>query len=163
MIKKKILLLGSFAVGKTSLVKRYVYSIFSEKYHTTIGVKIDQKDIKVDAANVRLIIWDIHGDDEFQKIHSSYLTGTSGFLLVIDCTRKETLAKAMELKAFIHKTVGEVPFVLVVNKIDLEEDYDIEEEDLKESVASGMKLTRTSAKTGEGVEEAFLALVKLLL
>ena len=88
MIKKKVLLLGSFAVGKTSLVKRYIYSIFSEKYHTTIGVKIDQKDIAVDSSDIRMIIWDIHGEDEFQKIHSSYLTGASGFMLVFDCTRK---------------------------------------------------------------------------
>jgi len=163
MIKKKVLMLGSYAVGKTSLVKRYVYSIFSEKYHTTIGVKIDQKDIAVDSSDIRMIIWDIHGEDEFQKIHSSYFTGASGFLLVIDCTRKSTLAKAIELQKYVYKTAGEIPFILVMNKIDLHEEYDINEQDLKAYLSSDIHFIKTSAKTGEGVEEAFQELAKLML
>ncbi len=162
MIKKKILLLGSFAVGKTSLVKRYVYSIFSEKYHTTIGVKVDQKDIRIGGEDIRLIIWDIHGDDDYQKIHPSYFTGTSGYLLVFDCTRKDTLTKALELIAFVRRSIGPVPYVYVMNKIDLTGEYDITEEDLKTNIPSGMDLVRTSAKTGEGVEEAFQVLARKL-
>lgn len=67
MIKKKVVLLGSFAVGKTSLVQRYVKSIFSEKYQTTIGVKIDQKIVNIDNTELNLLLWDIYGEDDYQK------------------------------------------------------------------------------------------------
>ena len=67
MIQKKICMLGAFAVGKTSLVKQYVSGIFSEKYHTTVGVKIDKKMVEVDGQSMTLILWDLHGEDEFSK------------------------------------------------------------------------------------------------
>jgi len=73
MIKKKIVMLGSFAVGKTSLVQRFVNSIFSEKYLTTIGVKIDQKIVNVNDKEVNLLLWDIHGEDDYQKMVLSQL------------------------------------------------------------------------------------------
>ena len=80
-------MIGSFAVGKTSLVQQFINSIFSEKYQTTIGVKVDQKKILIGDMEITLIIWDIHGEDEFQKIQLSCLKGASGYLLVMDGTR----------------------------------------------------------------------------
>ncbi len=74
-------MLGSFAVGKTSLVQRFVHSIFSEKYHTTIGVKIDQKIIQINHQDVNILLWDIHGEDIYQKVKPAYLMGSSGYLL----------------------------------------------------------------------------------
>ena len=78
MIQKKVCMLGAFAVGKTSLVKRFVDSMFSEKYQTTVGVKIDRKRIQLDEQEVNLVLWDIHGEDELQKVRLSYVRGTSG-------------------------------------------------------------------------------------
>ena len=81
MIQKKICLLGGFGVGKTSLVAQFVHSLFSDKYLTTIGVKIEKKSVPVDETQVELVIWDIYGHDDFQKLRTSYLRGASGYLL----------------------------------------------------------------------------------
>lgn len=96
MIQKKIVMLGSFAVGKTSLVARYVRSIFSEKYLTTIGVKVDKKEVALGDGlpTVLLLLWDIYGDDEFQAIRPSLLRGASGYFLVADGTRPSSLERA---------------------------------------------------------------------
>ena len=88
MIQKKICLLGGFGVGKTSLVSRFVHSIFSDKYLTTVGVKIDKKRVDLGSQQVDLVIWDIYGEDDFQKVRMSYLRGASGYLLVADGTRR---------------------------------------------------------------------------
>jgi len=163
MIKKKICMLGSFAVGKTSLVRQFVDSIFSEKYHTSIGVKIDKKVVRVDDSEVNLILWDIHGEDEFQKIQASYLTGTSGYFLVIDGTRSNTLAVAKELNQFTLNHIGSVPFIVLINKADLLSDWEIIDEELDLLKEKGWELIKTSAKTGEGVEEAFKQLANKML
>ena len=110
MIQKKICMLGSFGVGKTSLVSRFVYSLFSEQYLSTIGVKIDRKSVVVDDAEVNLLLWDLHGDDEFQRVRASYLRGMSGYLLVADGTRAESLHVALDLQQLAKDTVGDVPF-----------------------------------------------------
>jgi len=98
MIQKKICMLGSFAVGKTSLVSRYVTSIFSDKYLSTVGVKVDKKVITVAEEEVTLVLWDLYGEDGFQTVQKSYLRGAAGYLLVVDGTRFETFAAARELQ-----------------------------------------------------------------
>ena len=98
MIQKKICMLGGFGVGKTSLVSRFVTSIFSDTYLPTIGVKIDKKSIGVDAHEMTLMLWDIYGQDEFQTVRDSYLRGASGYLLVADGTRHATLETAAALQ-----------------------------------------------------------------
>ena len=98
MIQKKICMVGAFAVGKTSLVQRFVRSIFSEKYKTTVGVKIDKKVMNVNSQDLTLILWDLHGEDEFQELQRSYLRGTSGYFLVVDGTRPVTLDRARYLQ-----------------------------------------------------------------
>jgi small GTP-binding protein len=98
MIQKKVCMIGSFAVGKTSLVARFVKSIFSEKYLTTVGAKIDKKMVRLGNQELTLILWDLHGDDEFQKVRTSYLQGSASYLLVADGTRRVTLDKALRLQ-----------------------------------------------------------------
>ena len=99
MIKKKICMIGAYAVGKTSLVEKHVHSIFSDKYHTTVGVKIDKKAMAVGGERIDLIIWDLHGEDDFQAVRMSYLKGSSGAFYVVDGTRWATLEVALKLKA----------------------------------------------------------------
>src|SRR6516162_9310899 len=118
MIQKKICMLGSFAVGKTSLVRRFVESIFSETYHTTVGVKIDKKVIQIDGTEMTLVLWDLYGNDDFQKIRWSYFQGASGYLLVADGTRRATIDAAVALEERARREIGPVPFVLVMNKCD---------------------------------------------
>lgn len=164
MIKKKVCMLGSFAVGKTSLVQQYVNSIFSEKYLTSIGVKIDQKSQVFNNIDITLLLWDIHGEDEFQKIPKSYLKGSSGYFLIMDGTRISTLSIIGEIKKMADEVLGsDTPFLVLVNKVDLSDRWEFSEEMEKEISARNWRIIKTSAKTGEGVEEAFQELTKLMM
>jgi small GTP-binding protein len=162
-LKKKVCMIGVSAVGKTSLVRRYIESRFSEKYFTTVGVKVDKKTTRVGDDDVILSLWDIYGEDEFQALKPAHLSGASGYLLVADGTRKTTLDQALELHERVQKMLGPTPAVLVVNKADLTSDWEFTAE-LEESLrARGWAPLRSSAKTGEGVEEAFLALATRMM
>ena len=160
MIQKKICMLGATGVGKTSLVSRYVLSVFSDKYLTTIGVKVDKKAVTVDGTEVTLLLWDIYGQDEYQTVRTSYLKGASGYLLVADGTRQLTLDTARELQKTAQGVVGAVPFVLVLNKADLAGEWRLDDKALYKMAEEGWSIVRTSAKTGEGVEDAFLKLTR---
>lgn len=163
MIQKKICLLGSLAVGKTSLVRRFVKGVFSDRYLTTIGVKIDKKTVEVGHRELLIVLWDISGEDEFSRMQTSYLRGASGCFLVVDGTRPATLDKAIELRAKVDETLGEKPCLLVFNKTDLTEDWRITEDLLRERHLQDWRVRWTSAKTGEGVESAFLLLGEMIL
>ena len=148
-------MLGAFAVGKTSLVQRYVHSIFSEKYHTTVGVKIEKTQVRVNDTDVDLIIWDLHGEDDFQHVRLSYLNGSSGCIYVADGTREKTLLTALNLKEIAENTIGEIPCALVINKLDLKDQWEIDPLVLDDMKRKGMMIVQTSAKTGEEVRQAF--------
>jgi small GTP-binding protein len=159
MMQKKICMLGAFAVGKTSLVARFVESIFSDRYHTTVGVKIDKKTLQVSGQQWNLIVWDLAGEDEFMQIRMSYLRGSSGYLLVADGTRRSTLEAALNIQKRVQAALGNAPFVLVLNKADLSEEWELGNGSIEELSKQGWTCLKASAKTGLGVEEAFLSLV----
>ena len=163
MLQKKVCLLGGFGVGKTSLVRRYVQSIFTDAYLTTIGVKIEKRMVNIGAADVALILWDIAGEDEVTTIRTSYLRGAAGYVLVVDVTRAETLQVALSIQARVTSEIGSVPFLVLFNKTDLKENWDIPEQSAEDLTDAGHVVLRTSAKTGEGVEEAFEVLAKRLV
>ena len=156
-------MLGAFAVGKTSLVAQYVHSVFSEKYLTTIGVKIDRKEVKIGDDEISLMLWDIHGEDEFQKVRASYLRGTAGYLLVVDPTRPDTLETAIKLHDMTASAIGDIPFLLLLNKSDIEANWKIDPAQLEELEQRGWRLRKTSAKLDENVEESFRELADLVL
>lgn len=162
MLQKKVCLLGGFGVGKTSLVSRFVSSIFSDKYLTTVGVKIDKKTVQVSSGEMTLMLWDIYGQDEFQTVRDSYLRGASGYLLVADGTRHATLETAAALQQKAQAIVGDAPFLLLLNKADLDRDWQVDERALLKLVDRGWRVVKTSAKTGAGVEDAFLTLAKAM-
>ena len=163
MIQKKICMLGSYAVGKTSLIRRFVESIYSDKYLTTVGVKIDKKVVQVNGVEANLVLWDLYGDDDFQKIRWSHFQGAAGYLLVADGTRKATFEKALLLEERARMEIGSVPFVFVVNNCDLAEDWEFDPEMEGKIASKGWTMLRTSAKTGEGVDEAFVKLAGKML
>jgi small GTP-binding protein len=163
MLQKKICMLGSFAVGKTSLIRRYVESIYSDAYHTTVGVKIDKKTVTVNEQEVNLVLWDLYGEDEFQKMKWSYVRGSSGYLLVADGTRRATLEKAMTLEEGVRQAVGSLPFILVLNKADLSPSWEVDAGTEKQLAEKGWVVLRASAKTGENVEAAFQKLTEKIL
>jgi small GTP-binding protein len=161
MIQKKICMLGSFAVGKTSLVARFLTQAFSGKYHTTVGVKIDKKTVRVRDTSVDLIVWDLQGEDSTQQVYQSYLRGMSGYLLVIDGTRRASLEAAIRIHDAVASMQGQgpaVPFLALVNKRDVEQEWEVQEQDLEKLGSQSWTILKTSAKTGEHVEEAFLRL-----
>jgi small GTP-binding protein len=159
-LKKKICMVGQFGVGKTSLVRRFVESIFDERYHSTIGVKIDRKDLAVGSVPVTLMLWDIAGEDDREQLKVSHLRGASGYILVADGCRAGTLAKAVDLKRRIVEQIGDLPFVLALNKADLRNQWEVRGEAISEH---GWPTFETSAKAGSGVEEMFQALARKLL
>lgn len=163
MIQKKICMLGAFAVGKTSLVSRFVKSIFSEKYQTTVGVKIDKKVVNIGDTEVMLMLWDLAGEDEFNKIQTSYLRGSAGYILVTDGTRAATLDKALSLRQTVETNVGILPFIIIVNKADLVDDWEIDSSTLNNLSQQGITIIKGSAKTGEGVEETFFTLARKMV
>jgi small GTP-binding protein len=163
MIQKKICLLGSFAVGKTSLAARFVDRPFTGRYLTTIGVRVDRKQLRIAGQDLTLMIWDMAGEDRFQRVEASYLRGSSGYLLVADGTRRSTLDQAIVLHERAQTLLGPVPFSLLLNKADLAEKWDLGDRDLALLHARGLPMIRTSAKTGDGVEAGLQAIAERLL
>lgn len=160
ILQKKVCLLGDFGVGKTSLVRRVVKNEFSEKYLTTVGVKMDTKLITVnDELAVKLIIWDIAGEGCLKKVSQTYLRGSAGFLLVVDGTRSSTLDCAITMKTGIQELLGEnIPFVVLANKADLSAQWEVADARIAELTTNQKQIFFTSAKTGAQVEEAFTTL-----
>lgn len=160
MIQKKIGMVGAFATGKTSLVARFVKGIYSDKYQTTIGVKIDKKLVETDQGTLNLMLWDIHGEDEFQNVRMSYLRGAAAYLLVVDGTRRASLEVALLLKEKVAESVGDIPFTIVVNKCDLHDEWEITNDDIADLRANKCDVILTSAKTNVGVDECFSQLAQ---
>ena len=155
MLQKKICMLGGFSVGKTSLVKRYVESVFSETYLTTVGVKIDKKIVDLGERVVNLILWDVAGEDDISTFKMSYLRGSAGYVLVADGTRPSTLEVAQSLRERVEAEIGRLPFVLLLNKSDLQEQWAVDSSQVDDLRQAGWSVRSSSARTGEGVEDAF--------
>lgn len=162
MLQKKICMLGAFATGKTSLVRQFVYSRFSDAYHSTVGVKIDRKALEVDGTSLTLVLWDLAGRDGHEDITASYLRGSHAVLYVADGTRRETCDQLPELRAIVREAAGEVPELLALNKSDLTDRWALAAAD-EHALAQGWDMVRTSAKTGLGVEDAFQRIGRAML
>ncbi|MCS7074017.1 MAG: GTP-binding protein [Bacteroidia bacterium] len=158
-ISRKVVLLGPMGAGKTSLIRRFVFSTFSENYLTTIGVKVDKKLVELPERKVNLLIWDIAGEITIQKVPQTYLLGAHGIFYVLDLYRLTALAENCQLDIqWLQTNFPQVPLVLVGNKSDLitpEIQQTIQNLNFQPNFI-------TSAKTGAGVEEAFIHLARLM-
>jgi small GTP-binding protein len=163
MIQKKICMVGVFATGKTCLVQRYVHSIFSPRYLSTVGVKIDRKEVSVRGEPVTLMLWDLEGRDENHDVNPSYVRGAHGLIFVVDGTRRETFDQAFEIREAVSDQVGPVPAAFAFNKSDLTDEWKLTSADEATVSAQGLYGIRTSAKTGAGVEETFQWLAEATL
>ena len=162
MIQKKVCMVGVFGTGKTSLVQRFVHSLFSDRYLSTVGVKIDRKPLELDGTQLTLVLWDLAGRDGHEDITTSYLKGAHAILYVADGTRKETCDQLPELRALAREAAGEVPEVLALNKTDLVDQWKLGPRD-EEELARGLEVVRTSANTGAGGEEPFQRIGRAML
>ena len=162
MLSKKVVMLGLYGVGKTSLVQRFVRSIFDDKYLTTLGVKVDKKVVQVDDIEVNLMLWDVAGAENHFDVPMSYIKGAAGYLLVVDGTRPDSLAKAMDLVKAVEQEIGNLPFVMVINKNDL--DWKITETEIEQALSTyDTDWYSTSAMTGENVDTAFEHIARLVI
>ena len=164
VIQKKVCMLGASAVGKTSLVRRYVESLYGDKYLDSVGVKIDKKVVDVEGRRMMMLLWDIKGQDDFQSLRAAYLRNAHGILLVVDGTRRQTLEVALDFHRRIHEGVDLVPsVVLMFNKDDLHSQWEVHNSEIENLAAKKIPVVRGSAKTGKGVEEAFLTLAARMI
>ncbi len=168
MITRKVCLLGAFAVGKTSLVRRFVHDVFDDRYMTTLGVKIDTKAVELDQVTVKLIIWDMEGADPADKdsklVNSrmrAYLKGVDGVLLVADGTRLATVDIARRIYEWFITEHTDVPVAMLLNKSDLADQWQVSDQEL-EDFRESLHCFTTSALSGENVERTFRYLAEAL-
>ncbi len=157
-IVRKVCMVGDPAVGKTSLIRRFVLDSFSDKYLATIGTKVTKKELRVGFDDIKLMIWDVLGQ-EHTRLKSVYFKGAKGALIVCDLSRKETIEGLEEWLEKFHAVAGRVPVVFIGNKADLVSDGNFEKIVPKLAQSTFM---RASAKTGENVELAFKKLAEMV-
>jgi small GTP-binding protein len=166
-LSKKICVLGDPAVGKTSLIRKYVYDVFDDRYISTIGTKVTKKvlrlkNTKAKEVELTLLIWDIAGEKKFRDVRSVYYSGANAAFIVSDTSRMETLNSIIDWKESLFKVTSKIPMVCIGNKIDLTSEFG---KDDCGGIASSLNAPYflTSAKTGESVENAFSALCNRLI
>lgn len=163
-IIKKIALLGDPAVGKTSLVRRFVFDMFDDKYITTIGAKVVKKEMNVGGKELKLMIWDLLGQDSFNILVHSTLKGVEGALIVFDLTRKNTLDRIDRLLDVVKKNNPDAKIVFLGNKVDLKDEIEVDKDEIEHIISKyDEEYHLTSAKTGENVEEAFKSLAEKMI
>ncbi|HNS52509.1 MAG TPA: Rab family GTPase [Anaerolineae bacterium] len=167
-LTKKVCLLGDFAVGKTSLVRRSVEGRFDERYLSTIGVKVDRKVLHLPgpdgAVTLNLMLWDLAGGPTIGPVSPSYYRGSAGAVIVCDVTRPETLEGTKHYAEGFQAVNPGAPWVLAANKVDLVEEREVGDEALAQAADSaGVACFLTSAKTGESVESLLSWLGMLLV
>jgi len=158
----KIVFLGEGAVGKTSLVGRFVYDSFEGDYLATIGTDIHLKMVQIDDVLVKLVIWDIAGQDNFAQLRKAYYMNASGAFLVFDTSRPETIERVDNWVKALYDVTGKIPLIICENKADLESaiPQDIKDEVIKKH---DVKMIKTSAKEDTNVEEAFSEMTRIIL
>lgn len=159
-VTSKVCVVGDFAVGKTSVVERFVHNEFSARYLSTVGVKIDTKEIDHETRKVthKLVIWDVAGSREFGDKEFAYLRGAAGYIFVADGTRPGTLRSVETIRAQVNDRYGVAPSVLLVNKKDLVSDWEVSDEQFDTLADHFDEAYKTSAKTGDDVETAIVRL-----
>jgi small GTP-binding protein len=165
-IIKKVCVIGEAAVGKTSLIRRFVYDRFDDRYISTLGTKTTAKELQItlgeEVCNLKLQIWDVLGSRSFAKIQKNTYKGSNGAFIVLDLTRKETMYTFGNWLLSLYKAAGQIPVVVLANKNDLKPEYDKEEIESLLRVYD-FKYFLTSAKTGENVNNAFDARGKMMI
>ncbi|MCB0166785.1 MAG: GTP-binding protein [Anaerolineae bacterium] len=167
-INKKVCLLGDIAVGKTSLVRRFVYNTFDDKHLSSIGVKVSRKTMQVPQSNqligLTMMLWDLAGSERFDQVKSSYIRGTAGVVLVCDLTRADTLLNLQTYLDDLQQSSREAKVIVAANKADLISQQESSASDVAE-IAAGFSAPYylTSAKSGSGIEPLFRHLARLLL
>jgi small GTP-binding protein len=167
-VSKKVCLLGEFAVGKTSLVRRFVYNLFDDRYISTIGVRVSRKTVAVPVdeqlAELTLMVWDLAGSEEFNRVSTSYLRGAAGAVLVYDLTRSNTFDQLRNYVRSLYKINPNAKLALAGNKVDLVDRHQLDTRKAEQLAAElNAPLFFTSARQGEEVDSMFRHLGRSLV
>ncbi len=162
MLETKVCVVGAFATGKTSLVAQLLEGTCGQRYQTTVGVRIERKRIETAQTQIDMVLWDIHSEDQFQQVKMSYLRGASAYVLVVDGIRRASLTTALDLQKRVTQRIGNVPYVMVINKCDLQTDWEITEDDIALLKTQNYDLIRTSTKTGVGIDRCLSKILEKL-
>lgn len=160
MFTYKVVLVGDFGTGKTSLIRRFVDNSFSEDYISTIGVSISKKEIISKDKKSTIMLWDIEGKTDFKPVFTHYLNGSKGFIIVADLTRKKTVDAISEHIEACEKTAPGMPICIALNKSDLSDlsdliSVEVDYEEIKALSPNIVTIVKTSAKKSSGVDEIF--------
>lgn len=156
----KVCMVGAFGVGKTSLVRRFVHQQFDERYHTTLGVKIDTRIVDTIEEPIKLVLWDMEGADPFEDDKRplarirSYMKGAHGLILVADGTRPATVKTALGVYHDFSRENQFIPAIMLANKADLTAEWRFDESILPDL----LDVYQTSALNGQNIDEAFTAM-----
>ena len=165
MLQKKICMVGMFGTGKTSLVRQFVYARFNERYHATVGVKIDRKVVMVDDIELTLVLWDLAGRDVLSEASPVFLRGAlrgaHGLIYVADGTDPATCRAVGALQQTANGIVGDVPSIIALNKADLVDRWVMSDAE-RNALSASSPVVCTSAKTGDHVEGIFETLAEAL-
>ena len=154
--QKKIILIGNFSVGKTSLIRRYVDNSFDDKYISTIGVKISKKNISIEDEEMMLLIWDIEGAlDKVRRVNKTYIKGAHAAIIVTDITSEEIEETITIHLNDLYDVTGEIPVLIAFNKIDKNENFQMDIGSLQSKYPSLLGSYFTSAKNDLNVNTLF--------
>jgi small GTP-binding protein len=165
-VEKKVCLLGDFGVGKTSLIRRFVYDAYDDRYLSTLGVKVTKKQMVIKdfkkkpffKIDLTLMIWDLVGQKGFQSLKASAYKGTNGAFIVCDLSRPETIDNMQWWVDSLTEVSKDIPLIFLANKVDLTDS--VVSPELRGKIQAILKKNKgsffsTSAKTGKDVETAF--------
>jgi len=162
MLETKVCVVGAFATGKTSLVTQLLEGSCRQHYQTTVGVRIERKQIETAQTQMDMVLWDMHSEDQFQQVQMSYIRGASAYVLVVDGMRRASLTTALDLQKRVTQRIGNVPCLMIINKCDLQANWEITEDDIALLKAQNYDLIRTSTKTGVGIDRCLSKLLEKL-
>jgi len=163
MLKKKVCLLGAAGVGKTSLVSRYVHNLFKQSYISSVGLSISKKIVSIGERELTLMIWDMAGEEVGSPVKINQTRDASGLILVADGCNAASLETAIDIRQRYLSEGESIPTVLIVNKVDLHEEWQVDIKSLRAFEHSGLVTFTTSAKTGKGVEEMFSHIARTMI
>jgi small GTP-binding protein len=164
--QKKIILIGNFSVGKTSLIRRFVENSFSDKYISTIGMKISKKEIQIKDEILMLLIWDIEGAvNKVKRVNKTYMRGASGVIIVSDISSSTDIKNdiMIHLDDFYSVNKEDIPAIVAFNKFDKNENFKLDISDVFSKYPSLVGEFNTSAKDSLNVENMFMLLSKEML
>lgn len=159
----KILMLGDASVGKTTLSEHYITGVFNSDLRLTVGVEFFIKTVEIYGKKIKLQIWDMGGEDRFRFLLPTYCLGSSGAIFLYDITRPKSLDSNQDWISIVKEKNGNIPILLVGNKIDLKREI-LREHGIEVAKINGMAgFVETSAKEGTNIEEVFNTLTNLML